>query len=271
MLVLAVANSAADYLVASFPRGVHFVSARHAAVYPPLNVPKPIAPDLWIVDSGPLRAMGVDIPLRMTVVRLKSGALWLHSPTYYDERLRTELEKIGPILHLVAPNIAHWSFLKDWQAHCPGVTTWAARGLRQRSQVRKSGVALDFDLGADAPNAWANEIDQALVPGGFGVNEVAFLHRPTSTLLLTDLIENFEAEKVNPLLRPLVRLVGAMAPDGKAPAYLRFAIKRKRRPAALAAHRMVAWAPERVIFAHGRWFERDGTAQLKRSLRWLLD
>jgi hypothetical protein len=33
---------------------------------------------------------------------------------------------------------------------------------------------------------------------------------------------------------------------------------------------MVAFAPERVIFSHGRWFERDGTAALKRALSWLV-
>jgi hypothetical protein len=110
-----------------------------------------------------------------------------------------------------------------------------------------------------------------VVPGGFGVNEVAFLHRSTATLILTDLIENFEPEKVNVLVRPLVRLAGAMAPDGKAPIHLRFAINRKRKAAAAAAQRVVDWAPERVIFAHGRWFDANAATQLRRSLRWLID
>jgi hypothetical protein len=61
-----------------------------------------------------------------------------------------------------------------------------------------------------------------------------------------------------------------MAPDGMAPAHLRFALNRKRKEAAAAAWRLIAWEPERVIFAHRRWFDRDGTAQLRRSLRWLL-
>jgi hypothetical protein len=90
------------------------------------------------------------------------------------------------------------------------------------------------------------------------------------TLILTDLIENFEAEKVSFLARPLVRLAGAMAPYGKAPIHLRFAINRKREAAAAVAERMLDWMPQRVIFAHGRWFDEAGTAQLRRSLRWLL-
>jgi hypothetical protein len=62
-----------------------------------------------------------------------------------------------------------------------------------------------------------------------------------------------------------------MAPDGKAPAHLRFAMNRNRREAAEAARRLVDWAPERVIFTHGRWFDTNGAEQLRHSLRWLLD
>jgi hypothetical protein len=48
-------------------------------------------------------------------------------------------------------------------------------------------------------------------------------------------------------------------------------IVRMRRAAAVsAAKRLLRFQPERVIFAHGRWFDRDATQQLRRSLRWLL-
>ena len=63
---------------------------------------------------------------------------------------------------------------------------------------------------------------------------------------------------------------GVLAPDGKAPAYLRLIVKRRAAAAREAARRLVALDPERVIFAHGRWFDRDGAAQLRRSFRWLL-
>ena len=33
---------------------------------------------------------------------------------------------------------------------------------------------------------------------------------------------------------------------------------------------MIDWDPERVILAHGRWFERDGAAELKRAFGWVL-
>ena len=241
------------------------------SVYPPLDTLKPVAPDLWIVDSGPLRAMGLPIPVRMTVVRLKSGDLWLHSPTRYDEGLKCALEQLGPIRHLVAPNVAHWSYIKEWQTRCVGVTTWAAPGLRRRWQVRRSGLVLDADLASSPPPEWEKDFEQVIAKGGFGVNEVAFLHLPSRTLVLTDLIENFEPEKLSMPTRVILRLLGTTAPDGRAPVYLRFVMTRRRRQAAAAAQRMLDWAPQRVIFAHGRWFSEDATARLKKSLRWLLN
>ena len=38
-----------------------------------------------------------------------------------------------------------------------------------------------------------------------------------------------------------------------------------------AVRTMIGWEPERVIVAHGRWYEADGSAELRRAFRWLLD
>ena len=240
------------------------------ATYPPLDVPKPVADGVWIVDSGPLRVLGLPLPVRMGVVRLPDGGLWLHSPTRHGDELRRALDRLGPIRHLVAPNSAHWTYLLDWQRACPDAVTWAAPGLRERAQVRAAGLRLDHDLGEVPPPDWAGAIEQAVVPGGLGFRELAFLHRPTRTLLLTDLVLNIEPEKLPALARPAARLIGVTAPDGRAPVYLRLVVKMERARAARAAERLVAWAPERVLFAHGRPFEEDATAALRRSLGWLL-
>ncbi|MBJ6125517.1 DUF4336 domain-containing protein [Microvirga splendida] len=239
--------------------------------YPPLDVLKPVAENLWIVDSGPQEAMGLSLPVRMTVIRLGSGDVWLHSPTRYNAELRREIETLGSIRHLVAPNIAHWTHLKGWQGGCPAAKTSAAPKLRQRPQVRKAGLRLDRDLTDSPPDDWGSEIEQAVVPGGAGFREVAFFHRPTRTLILTDLIQNLEPQTLPLGTRLFARLTGVAAPDGKAPAYLRFVVRLRREEAKKAVSRMIAWNPERVIFSHGRWFDRDGTAALKRAFAWLLD
>ena len=90
--------------------------------------------------------------------------------------------------------------------------------------------------------------------------------------MLADLIENFEPHKVGSLaLRWLTKLGGVAAPDGQTPRDLRATFARQRPAMKAAVERMIAWNPERVIIAHGRWFETEGAAELRRSFRWLLD
>lgn len=242
----------------------------HDTTYPPLNVLKLVADGVWIVDSGPFKALGVPLPLRMTVVRLADGGLLLHSPTDYSADLHVALEKIGPVRHLVAPNIAHWSFMPDWQSHCRDVVTWGVPGLASRRPVRKSGLRLEKVLGAEAPPEWAGQIDQIMIPGAAGFHEVAFFHRHTRTLILTDIVQSLEAAKLPASIRPVAKLLGNLAPENRAPLYLRLVIQAKYRAASKAAKALVALAPDRVIFSHGAWFETDAAAALRKSMSWLL-
>jgi Domain of unknown function (DUF4336) len=232
--------------------------------------PEAVADGIWIVDSKPIKvAGGMPLPIRMSVIRVASGDLLLHSPTQYADDLKSAMEALGPIRHLIAPSVGHWMFLRDWQRACPAAKTWAVPGLKDRAQVRKAGIRIDAELGDDAPAPWAGEIDQVLVRAPV-FKEVDFFHRASRTLLLTDLILNVEPGRLSPFFRLMARALGILAPDGKAPAYVRALLKLNRGETARAGARLVAFDPERVIFAHGSWFERDGAQQLRRSLSWLL-
>ena len=239
--------------------------------YAPLDVPKQIARDVFVVDSLLPGPIGRVIPARMTVLRLPNGELVLHSPTRRTATLHAALACLGPIRHLVAPNGAHWMFVRDWQAVLPDAIAWAAPGLRRRARVRRSVVRFDHDLTQDAPEAWRGAITPIEVPGGFGFREMALFHAPSRTLVLTDLVLNLEPARLPVLLRPLARAFGSVAPDGMPPPYVRALFRRRLWDARLAAERLLACRPERVVFAHGRWFESDGTARLATSLRWLLE
>src|SRR5206468_7346553 len=63
--------------------------------------------------------------------------------------------------------------------------------------------------------------------------------------------------------------LGITAPDGTAPAYLRLLLRLGGRSVEQAVARLIQMQPERVIFAHGRWFESGGAQQLRRALAWL--
>lgn len=232
--------------------------------YPPLHTLKAVDDDIWIVDGAPLHPGGITMPVRMTVVRLTSGELWLHSPVRFSDELAARLAELGPVRHLVAPNVGHWTLIGDWQRHFPEAVTWAAPKLSQRRQVRKSEVRFDREL-ADDSTPWPEDIDLLVVPGAGGFREVAFLHRASRTLILTDLVQSLESDRVPMRTRLFARATGTLYPRATAPVYLRASLRLGGQSTKQALSRLIEWQPERVIFAHGRWVERDGAKMLKKA------
>jgi len=248
-------------------RGLLNAQRTGSTTYPPTDTLKPIADNLWIVDGGPLRPGGVELPIRMTVARLADGGLWIHSPTECTDALVDAITSLGRLAHLVAPNIAHWTFLAEWQRRFPEAVTWAAPGLREREQVRASGVRLDRDLGEQAPAAWLDAFDQGIITGGMGFAEAFFFHRPSRTLILVDLIQNLQAGKLPAFSRLFALLSGAEA--ATTPRYIRAVLRARRGNVTPQFARMLAMQPETVIFAHGDCFVDDASAKLQRALAWL--
>ncbi|MGF1470738.1 MAG: DUF4336 domain-containing protein [Rubrobacteraceae bacterium] len=243
-------------------------------LYEPLNTLKPLGEDFWIVD-GPLVRMSsglgfrVPFPTRMAVVRLSGGELFLWSPTEPESRLRGQIAALGPVRHLVSPNKLHYAHVGAWKHLYPEATAWASPGVRERAASQ--GIEVDFDADlADAPDpAWSEDLDQLIFRGSRFLEEVVFFHRKTKTLILADLIENFEPKRTGPAFGWLARLAGAAHPDGKTPIDLRATFLGRKEEARRCFGRMLGWEPERVILAHGRPYYRNGVSELRRTFRWL--
>jgi hypothetical protein len=249
------------------------VTGQRSELYEPINILKPVAAGIWIVD-GPalsLSALGLSVsfPTRMTIVRLDDGGLWCHSPIALSDGLRLQVNALGPVRHLVSPNLLHYLHIGQWQRAWPDAVAWASPGVRERAAAQGSDARFDADLAAGAPADWDGRIDQEIFQGGRFIREVTFFHRASRTLILADLIENFELDRVEKRWRWLLRAAGVADPDGKAPVEMRWTFWGHRDEARQSRARLIAWQPERVIIAHGRWYERDGTAELERALRWL--
>jgi hypothetical protein len=234
--------------------------------YPPLDVPKPVAEDVWIVDSGPQSVRGLlRLPVRMTVLRLADGKLWLHSPTRWRSVLVEALEDLGRIRHLVAPSSTHWTHVIGWHNACPSALVWAAPGVARKFRRARQPVPIHAELGDAPPEDWAGQIEQAAFRGRGGFTEIAFFHRASGTLILTDTVQALEPARLDLPTRLFAGAVGATR--GETPAHLRRVLGDAAHRAAnrAAAERLIAWAPQRVILAHGAWFRDDAPARLLRG------
>jgi hypothetical protein len=205
----------------------------------------------------------------MAVLRLPGGEMLLWSPVEPTEKLRSQIDGLGPVAHLVSPNRLHYVHIGAWKKLYPAATTWASPGVRERAQSQGVAMTFDADLSDAAEGAWTEALDQAVFRGSRFLEEVVFFHRPSRTLIVADLIENFEPEKLNAAMAITMRLLGATHPDGKANLNFRmtFVGRHDIAPASLA--RMTAWTPDKVIVAHGRCYEGDGEREIRRAFGWL--
>jgi hypothetical protein len=242
--------------------------------YPPINTLKSVAQNVWIVD-GPVIRFGMPwpkfpFPTRMTVVRLTSGDFFVHSPTPLTPALQAEIECEGRVRSILGPNRIRYWWIPEWKAAFPDADVYLAPRIKEQARGR-----ITFDgmpLATETGYPWDAEIATLPIVGSY-MTEVEFLHRASRTLILTDLLENFEPEKVGSLfLRLLTWIGGVSPPHGGLPRDLRLNFTwRHKRELRAAVKTMLAWNPERVIFAHGRWHERNGAAELRRALRWTLE
>jgi hypothetical protein len=240
------------------------------ATYPPLNILNPVADDLWIVD-GPEIRFGLPwpkmpFPTRMTVIRI-GGDQFIHSPTPLGRALQAGIEQAGKPRWIIGPNRIHYWWIPDWRAAFPDAAVYLAPKIREQSRGRIDFGAATLDRKAGYP--WDSEIATLPVAGRY-MTEVVFFHRPSRTLVLTDFIENFEPQKLGWAAWFLTKLGGVQDPHGSMPRDMRMTYKDKV-ALRVAVETMIVWNPERIILAHGRWYEKDGVGELRRAFRWLLD
>ncbi|GJM89039.1 hypothetical protein PR202_ga05635 [Eleusine coracana subsp. coracana] len=170
---------------------------------------------IWLFEQE--QALGfssVSTNIRMTVVKLKSGGLWVHAPIAPTKeciqartllpRPHTLLKELdAPVEHIVLPTFAyeHKIFVGPFSRKFPKAQIWVA----PRQWSWPVNLPLEFfgifrarslkDEDEDTP--WAAEIKQKVLSSPeVGISaarigpyvEVAFYHKPSRTLLVTDAV-----------------------------------------------------------------------------------
>ncbi|KAG2424024.1 hypothetical protein HXX76_014848 [Chlamydomonas incerta] len=158
---------------------------------------------MWVFEqTQALEFFSVFTPVRMTVIKLASGGLWVHAPvapTAECIRLLKELD--APVEYIVLPTFAyeHKIFVGPFSRRFPKAKVYVAPyqwSFPLNLPPQFFGIFPAGELRSDDPEApWADEIGQKVfVPPSIGVNEtvrfteVAFFHKRTRTLLVTDAV-----------------------------------------------------------------------------------
>ncbi|MGF1493998.1 MAG: DUF4336 domain-containing protein [Microcoleaceae cyanobacterium] len=227
-----------------------------------------IAPDLWIANQ-PLRFLGLEVGSRMTVVRLPSQDLVLISPIELQESDRPVLDQLGPVRHIIAPNLFHHLSVGTAQTLYPKAKVWGVKGLADKR------YDLKFDAILTQPGSFAEVLDYlqfqglgVILPGGIKLlRETVFFHRPSRTLILTDIAFNFDQNN-SLVTRLAARILGSY--KTLRPSRLEKWGSRDKAMVAASVRQVLSWDFDRVIPGHGSVLNSDGRAQFKAGYEWFL-
>ncbi len=229
------------------------------------TVLRAFAPEVWIAE-GPsvVAAAGFHYPTRMAVIRLEDGALVIWSPIALTGPLQDEVQALGEVRFLIAPNSLHDTYLHQWQAAFPQAAIHAAPGLA----TSPGGPRVWAELSDDAPSPWTGEIDQVVVRGNAITTEVVFFHRASGVTLFTDLLQQFPPGWFTGWRGLVARLDLMVGREPTVPRKFRVAFT-DRAAARTALRKILHWPTQKVVMAHGAPVEQDGRAFLVRAFGWL--
>jgi len=242
-------------------------------VYSPINVAKKIDENIWIFDGGSISmdmyCCKIPFSTRMTVIKLDNGGLWVHSPIKINEEVIKQISKLGDVKYIVGPNKIHYAYIYEWAEHFPDAKVYAAKEIEKRAKAQNIKVKIDEILTDDVPAEWKGQIAQHVFKGSSFMEEVVFYHVASRSLILVDLIENFESEKLSKLYAFFAKLVGVLAPGGRAPLDLRVTFMFGKAKAKNSLNIIKKWDFDNIILAHGKCVFENARDTLNESFKWL--
>ena len=224
------------------------------------------APPSEIQAHGPLRTIGRGIhcmdgawhgsPLgrRMTVLAHSRGEVAVHSAIRLaDEEYGKLLDPLGRVTLIVVPNRLHADDARFYAERYRDARVLVPRPVRDLCAAKLPRV--DGTIGDDWPASWSDEL-LALQVEGTRMGEALLLHRPSRTLVATDLVFHFTTE-LSGLTRTLMAwngVVGRLAPSR----IFRWFFLADRAALAASLEPVKTWEFDRVVMSHGTIVESDG-------------
>jgi len=146
-----------------------------------------VTPGVWTFSKpfarGPFAFGG-----RSTAIRLQNGGVWVLASTPLDTETKAKLTELGAVKYIVSPDAEHHFFLAEFKKAYPDAKLIAPVDVLTKHKE------LEFDgaWGRDEEGTkygFEDEIEHQYF-SGFKNKDVAFLHKPSKTLIEADLIMN---------------------------------------------------------------------------------
>ena len=217
-----------------------------------------LSEDIWTHEDE-LKLPGTSLRLRMTIVRLTGGKLWVHSPTAISDELVRQTSELGDVGYIIGPNNAHNLFLVEWASAFPEAELIISKGIPKKLKLT-DGFRL-MDAAFDDP--WAEDFELIYMPGVRFFDESVFLQKKSKSLILTDFIQNYDGAEQTFMQRYVLAPLGFKGICIAPPLKLGFFHKDKS-GFRESLQRIKQWQFDRIVVTHGDIIEEDAMAILDR-------
>jgi hypothetical protein len=217
----------------------------------------PLADNLWLLPY-PLKMLGVDVRRNVTLIRLASGPLVIHSSAPFSREDADAIRALGEPAWILDGILRHDTFAKEGRSAFPEAEYLAPPGFSKLVGFPTTPIV-------PAPAAWQDELLALEIAGSPEAREVALLHVPSRTLILTELVFNFLDDQ--PLWTELLLrvAVGGHHHPGM-PRPVKAGVKDE--PAfRKSLHTLLGWDFDRIIVGHGDVIETGGKEKLRTALQ----
>ena len=226
--------------------------------------------NIWVAEQ-PLKYWGLEVGTRMTVIRLRTGELIVISPIQSDKSTIEQLNEIGNVAYIIAPNLYHHLFVYDFKSIYQEAQLWVVPGLVSKRPE------LSFDKVITNKEGSIQEQVDYLLFDGFKlldlsgpsiVNEFVFFHQKSRTLILTDIAFHFD-ETFSLKTRLAAQVLGSY--KVLSPSRLEKLATTEKEKVKDSVEKILGWDFNRVIMAHGSIIETNGKQKLKQGYEWVFE
>jgi hypothetical protein len=234
-------------------------SARHSV---PSGRAQNVADNLWVLRF-PLSLLGTHMGRTVTVLRLNSGHLVIHSTAPFEMADVTAINALGQPAWLIEATLFHDSFATAGRAAFPDLPFLVPEGFRPF--VGGTGSAsLHPAFLHTPPSEWRGELEVLELHGMPKVREHVFFHRSTRTLIVADLVFNFGTH-ATAWTRWFFRWAGGIREFPGVSRLFHSSIH-DRAAFARSIRLMMEWDFDRLIVGHGEIIESGARAKLAAAL-----
>jgi hypothetical protein len=204
---------------------------------------------------------------RMTVARISGSRLVVHNPFRLHTEDLAKLRDLGEVTAIVAPNAFHDSETPWMAAEFPSARVFCP--AVSLAKLRKRGVANPEPLETAWPDEWQNELACFTIRGlRAALAESVLLHRPSRTLILTDLAFNM-GDGSNVFERWFFRWNRIQNRFGPSRIF-EWIFVRDRAALAESLRALATENFDRIIMNHGEVIRENGRAEFERAFEPLI-